>query len=185
MGVCPPFLFIFDIMALQPILQMVKSRLQFLPTDNSLDAIINQFTYEQFYYLQKWTVKVDADVEDESKYSGLQKMLVAELVCCELLLRKIVEVVGGVGGSTPTAGKRIKKGKADVVEAEFDYGKSSDGTFLGLTADEIYMKHARKACEYATTLCYNLPMCGSLGLAPVSDIPSFIAFENDINCSCG
>jgi len=171
-------------MALQTILEMVKGKMPFLPTDNSMDSKLEQFKLEQFYYLQKWTNIVDADVEDETKYSGLQKMLVSELVIIETLNRKVLETVGGVNGASGSAGKRIKKGKADVVEAEFDYGKASDGTFLGKTAEQLAGDHAKKACEYAMTLGYSLPMCAALGLCQVYDTPAFIAYENN-NCSCG
>jgi len=165
-------------MALAAILQMVKNRLPFIPADNSLDATINSFILEQFYYLQKWTGIDNNYVEDEAQYTGLQKMLVAELVCYELLERKTIENVGGVNGSAPSGAKRIKKGKADVVEAEFDYAKASDGGFLGATATELMKESASRACDYAATLGYTLPLCQKLGLCPALDVPPFLAFEN-------
>lgn len=164
-------------MALQSILEMVKNRLPFLPA-SSLDATISQYIFEQFYYLQKWTLLSNADVEDESKYSGLQKMLVAELCSYSLLERKAIENVGGSQGAAPEGAKRIKKGKADVVEAEFDYGKASDGNFFGGTSEALMGEFAKKACEYAATLEYTLPLCQKLGLCPVMDVPPFLAFEN-------
>lgn len=165
-------------MALQNILGMVRSRLPFLPVSIQIDADIAEFTLEQFYYLQKWTKKTDAEVEDENNYSGLQKMLVAELVCCEFISKKILETVGGSAGADPTQSKRIKKAKADVVEAEFDYGKASDGTFMGMTGEQLFTLHAKKACEYAATLGYSLPMCVEYGYCKPFVAPAFLAFPN-------
>ena len=169
-------------MALQNILGMVRSRLPFLAVGAPIDTVINNFITEQFYYLQKWTLLSDTDVEDETKYSAIQKMLVAELVCVELINKKVIEDVAGAGGAAGTAGKQLKRGKADVVEAEFQYGKSSDGTFMGKTAEQLEKDHAQKACEYAATLDYSLPMCALLGLCRVYDTPAFIAYENKCKC---
>lgn len=170
-------------MALPTLLIMVKNNLPFLPTDNSKDAIIEQYIMEAQYYLQKWTLLSNTDVEDESKYSSLQKMLIVQLVCCNLISNQALANVGGVNGSSGTGAKRIKKGKADVVEAEFDYGKADDGSFLGLSAKDLLAKCKDKACEYAATLQYSLPMCTC---GQVYDTPAFIVFENEnLNCSCG
>lgn len=170
-------------MAVQNILGMVRSRMVYLPVSATIDTEIGNFTIEQFYYLQKWTILDDNEVEDESKYKALQKMLVAELVCIELLSKKTLSNIAGENGGEATAGKRIKRGKADVVEAEFDYAKYSDGTFLGKTAEQLISDHAKKACEYAATLGYNLPMCAELGLCQVYDTPAFISYENtNLNC---
>lgn len=156
----------------------------FIPTDGSFDNTIDNFTFEKFYYLQSFTQLNNVDVEDETKYSVMQKMLIAELVCVELLTRKTLENVAGVNGQAASAGKRIKKGKADVVEAEFDYGKASDGTFLGKTSAELIEEHSKKACEYAAILGYNLPMCAELGLCKIYDAPPFISYVNNNNCGC-
>jgi len=173
----------FEYMALPTLIQMVKNNLPFLPTDNSKDAVIQQYIIEAMYYLQPWTLLSNTDVEDESKYSSLQKMLIAQLVGCNLITNQALLNVGGAGGGSGTGAKRIKKGKADVVEAEFDYGKADDGSFLGLSAEKFLNNCKMKACEYAATLNYSLPMCNC---GKVYDTPAFIAFENDkLNCSCG
>lgn len=161
-------------MALHSIQTMVKNRLPFLTSVEEIK--IEQYTLEQFYYLQKWTMKVDPDLEDESTYSGMQKMLIAELVSYKLMEKKVVENVGGKDGGAAEGAKKIKKGKADVVEAEFEYGKASDGTFLGMSASELLSNIASQACEYAQTLGYTLPMCQKLGLCGPYDVPPFLSF---------
>lgn len=166
-------------MAKRALLDMVKDRLPFLPTDNTMDDTINGFITDQEYSIQTWTKLSDDDVETEAKYKQLQKMLIAELVCYGLLDRQVIKVVGGVNGSIATPGKRIKSGTADVVNAEFDYGKAQDGAFLGQTADTIKKDHGLKACEYAIALGYNLPILYIYNLQIPLDAPAFMVFDTN------
>lgn len=174
-------------MALQNILTMVKLKLPFLPDGSTLipnlgltvDDKLNSSIFEQYYYLQGFTKLIDADVDTEANYNNLQKMLITELVCYYSISDKALVNVAGTNGASGTAGKRIKKGKADVVEAEFDYGKSSDGTFLGMTTEQLMMKFAQRACEIAALLKYNLPLCEALGFCKAKAHPMpFMVFPN-------
>ena len=175
-------------MALQTIRKMVKQNLPFLPDgatvipgiDISVDDKIDNIIIEQYYYLQSFTGLSDADVEIETNYTNTQRMLIAQLVSYYGINDETLKNVGGSAGAGSTAGKRIKKGKADVVEAEFDYGKSSDGTFLGATTEQLSNKFAQKACEYATILKYNLPFCIDLGFCKNKSNPMpFMVFQNN------
>lgn len=175
-------------MSLPNIKIMVKQNLPFMPIGTTIvpgigltvDEKIDNIIIEQYYYLQSFTKKSDTDVEDETKYSNMQKMLIAQLVSYYFVSDGALQNVAGSAGSAGTAGKRIKKGKADVVEAEFDYGKSTDGTFLGGTTESFAMKFGQKACEYAAILKYKLPLCVDLGFCKIKSNPMpFMVFPNN------
>lgn len=173
-------------MALASIIVLVKQRLPFLPqgADATLDPIIESMKLEEFYFMQKWTGISNDDVEDESKYTGLLRFLIVRLVCYDLIARQIVQVVGGVSGSSSVAEgtKRIKRAKADVVEAEFDYAKASDGSVLSATSTDILNTICKEICSYAAALSYfNLPMCLN---QMIFDVPPFIGYENPNLKSC-
>ena len=153
-------------MALGTVLDLVKVRLPFLPVGSSMDATIESFKTDRYYFLNKWTKIDSADIEDDSKYDGVLRLLVVRLVCYDLLGRKVVENVGGVNGNAPNANKRLKKGKADVVEAEFDYAKASDGTTLSMDTEKIMSDLKSEICQYASVLSYRLPMCSN-GTCPL------------------
>lgn len=174
---------------------MVKMKLPFLPPGDSVipglgvtvDDKLNFIICEQYYYLQPFTGLSDSEVEEEDNYSPRQKMLIAELSAYFALCDKTLVNVAGSGGGPATGAKRIKRGKADVVEGDFEYGKSSDGSFLGMTAKELLMKFATRACEIAALLNYVLPFCEALGLCSVedSDVPPLLFIKNeDLNCNC-
>ncbi|RUP41613.1 MAG: hypothetical protein EKK63_04990 [Acinetobacter sp.] len=161
-------------MALATVLDLVKVRLPFLPVGSSMDTTIETFKTERYYYLNKWT-KIDiADIEDDSKYDGVLRFLVVRLVCYDLINRKVLENVGGTNGNAPTANKRLKKGKADVVEAEFDYAKASDGTTLSIDTVTLLSNLKSEICQYASILNYRLPMCDNGKTCPLP----FIVYPN-------
>lgn len=169
-------------MALQSIPDSVRAKLPFLDANTTgTDTIINQIKTEQYYYLSPYTKLTGSDIEDDSKYAGLQILLVTEMVCVEFLKKETLKNVAGTAGAAGTGAKRISKGKADVVEAEFEYGKAADGNFLGATAEELLLQHTRKACEYAKMLKYSLPLCIGVLDMPF-DTPPFLGFVD--NCGC-
>ncbi len=164
-------------MALKEVIELVKNRLPFVPSSGALDTKIEDFKLEQYYFLQPWTKIPDVDVETDSEYKGILRMLVAELVTYQLIIRKVIENMGGEDGELAEAGKHIKKGKADVVEAEFEYSKASDGNELLLKTEALLPELKLNICQYSCTLGYNLPMCGKTKSEPIP----FLAFVKDIN----
>lgn len=147
-------------MALQNIIDLVKGRLPYL--NNADDNAINSKTTEAFYFLQPQTKKSDADVETEANYKPLERMLISDLVSYWLLKKRITENVAGTGGSTTvTPMKIVKKGKADVTEAEFEIPKAQDGIFLGLNAEKLLEEIRKDLCAKAAQLNFYLPeICG-------------------------
>lgn len=154
-------------MALQDITTLVKHRLPFLHAD--YDAKIESFKTESFYFLQKYFGKDDNDVETESTYKPLERMLVADLTAYNLIVSKAIEMTGG-NGSTAPATKTIKRAKADVVETEFMNIKASDGTFIQLETGSLLQEIRRALCDKAAALGIGLPMC-SLATADTAALP--------------
>lgn len=90
------------------------------------------------------------------------------------------QMAGGVGAVSAGAGaKRIKKAKADVVEAEFDYAKASDGGTLTTKSDTIMGTLKNKICEYAATLQVRLPMCDCIGESEIMTFKAYVCGDTD------
>lgn len=145
-------------MALQSIEDLVKERLSFVPA-TGWENKIESYKLQMYYYLQKYLQVEDADVEVDDTYTGLKKMLVKELVVYNMIVEKAITTTGGsTSTSVPGEGtKRIKKAKADVVEAEFEYGKASDGTSIALQTEKLIPELKKNICSYARTLGFGLP----------------------------
>jgi len=80
-------------MALETINRLVKERLPFLDSGN--DSLIDSTILQVFYMLQPLIEKPDSDVENESTYSSLERILVAAWVSHILLTQKSISVSGG------------------------------------------------------------------------------------------
>jgi len=163
-------------MALQTVEQLVKERLSFIPA-TGWETKIESYKLQMYYFLQKYLQVADADVENDAIYTGLKRMLVKELVVYNMIVEKVITTTGGSSStSAPGEGtKRIKKGKADVVEAEFEYGKASDGTSIAMETEKLIPELKANICSFSRTLGIILPgFCPDRKL----DKPPFITFEN-------
>lgn len=153
-------------MALGTVLELVIIRLPFIPTDNSLDPTIESFKEEQMWFLQKFTGLADGDVLDESKYTGLLRVLLADLTAYEMVVRKAIETTGGVDGSAPASTKILTKGAAGPAEAEFDIAKAQDGVTIALKGEKLLPELLRSICTNSAVLNYALPQCPIVGRQP-------------------
>lgn len=163
-------------MALKAVEALVKNRLPFLADTQETTDLINDFKTEVYYFLSNFTKYEDPDIEDDSKYDGTLRLLVVELVSLEIINRKILLNMEGSKGSAGTGARRLKKGKADVVEGEFHYFKAEDGSALLMQAEKLLPEIKMKACQYAGLLKYRLPMC----LKKTYTVPPFKAYVKDI-----
>lgn len=160
-----PFFVKLKIMALQSVEDMVRGWLPWLPPAGQnlpLDAQITAYKINTYYFLQSYLGIADVDVENDAIYTGVKRLLVAAMVAYDMIVNKVYENLGGnsTGTVQPGSGaQRIKKGKADVVEAEFDYSKASDGNALLMNTEKLLADLKAKICAYAVTLKINLPMC--------------------------
>ena len=155
---------------------MIYNRLPFLAVSTGNSTLIADFVQDTFYYLQPWTKIDDSVVEDENSYRGLKRILVAELTAYNILMRKVLINIAGENGSITSAAKHLKMGKADVVEAQFEYAKAGDGNELIMEAAKLVTEIKSGFCKYAVALGYYLPDCPYK--MPVT-LPGFIAFVDD------
>lgn len=157
---------------LASITQLISNRLEFLGT--VADTVIEQYRLEAFYYIQNQTEKSDMEVEDETVYTPLQRMLLADIASYFILKRRVVSSTAGTGASAGTGAKRVKKAKADVVETEFEYSDK-----LQMEAEAMLQQARRDACEKAKILSYSLPLCeDDLGSGDEAPIPPFFHFTD-------
>ena len=150
-------------MPLSPIIDLVKNR---LPFATDIDAKIESFTFEAFYYFQPYLIKSDIDVEVEATYTPLETMMISDYVAWQLLVRKAVEVSGGTtSGGSGSGAKQLKKAKADVVETEFGYATANDGSAIMVKTDQLIADLKLSICEKARAinlkqnLSIDLPFC--------------------------
>jgi hypothetical protein len=121
-------------------------------------------------------------VEDDTQYTGLLRVLVVKLDCYQLCKREILNQVGGTEGVQSDVSQTIKSAKADVVEAEFDYAIASEGTALLMQAEKLLADLGREICDVAASLqYYNLPMCKD---QQKFDVPPFQVFPGAYNRGC-
>lgn len=165
-------------MPLKPVLDLVKNRLPFIPP-TALDAVVGDYETEQYFFLQSFTKFPDVDVEDPAQYTGLLRMLVAELIAYNFLKREVIKNTGGEAGEAPTNNKTAIKGKAGPVEGEFALLDAEKGGALLMKAEKILPTCKEQICIYATTLEFeNFPYCEPTE----ANIPPFLAFVPENKC---
>lgn len=156
------FFYKYTIMALKSVDVMVRNRLQFVPA-GEWEELIEDFETEQMYYLNTYLdpKKEPADIEDESKWLGVERLLLAECTTYELLTRQIMTTLGGDAADSESSpgsnSKMVKSAKADVVEAEFEYAKAEDGRTLAVKASQLVVELRDSICRYAQALGFYLP----------------------------
>lgn len=165
-----------QIMALGTVEAMVKERLSFVPV-TGWESKIESYKLQMYYFLQRYLQIADADVENDAVYTGLKRMLVVELVVYNLIINKIITTIGG-SSSTSTTGegtKRLIKAVADVVEADFEYAKASDGNTFAIETEKLIPELIKNINAYSRTLGFGLPE-----FAPTIklDKPPFMSFIN-------
>lgn len=139
-------------MALGSISELVQQRLNFLTVDEiaSIDGIKLEFMYE----IQEFTKLDDGVVEDESSYTNIQILLIADATAYYLLNGRSLK------GLAEDQARKIKKVKADVVETEFTYesGKAGFNEDTGSLKEQL----RKQACARASRLGYSLALCNEL-----------------------
>lgn len=165
-------------MPLLTVEEIIKEKLAFVP-DTAWQTKILTYKNEQMYYLNTY-LKISetndpVEIEDESKWTGMARLLLAEVTAYNLIIHKAIETTGGTETSSTGAGSKIvKKGKADVVEAEFEVAKAEDGRTIALKTSALLPVLKENICRYAQTLGIFLPgYCGEESV----DIPAFLIKE--------
>jgi hypothetical protein len=165
-------------MAIASVKVMVNDRLPYT-APLAFDVIIERTRVQMCYLMQSQTAKSDADVELESNYRALENMLFAAMVAYQLVKSKVVQNMAGDGTNAGTAAKTLKRGKADVTEAEFIVVKASDGALIQMETSVFLKDLLMEICTMGRSMGYSVPWCS----LPMDQIPAFIVGEDFPNCS--
>ncbi len=161
-------------MPLQSVEDIIKQKLSFVP-QTGWETKIETYKHEQMYYLNEFLIISETGdetvIEDEANWIGMKRLLLAEITTYQLIINKVISTTGGAAGETTGSGsKMIKKAKADVVDAEFEYAKADDGRTIAMKTEALLPELKANVCRYAKTLNINLP-----GYCPEErgDLPPF------------
>jgi hypothetical protein len=170
--------FNFKNMAQKSVKLMVYNRLPFLAVTNGNNDLIDDYTNDAYFYLQPWTQYSDAVVELDDTYRGAVRILVAEVVAYNILIRKVLANMTAAESGSSAVSKHLKKGKADVVEAEFEYAKASDGNELIMEATNLVPVIKQAMCNYSASMGWYLPDCGPRPGLTIVPFQSFVPGED-------
>lgn len=151
--------------------RLVKNRLAFLGllSDTTYDQLIEDFGIEMMYLLQIPLGNKDQDdtwIEEETNYSVTERGLIADLVSCFMILRKVFVNIEGDGttGGGASGSKYLKRAKAGEVEAEFALPKSDESSNLQMKAEQLLDGLKNAACQKASQLGFTLCVCDDCSL---------------------
>lgn len=164
-------------MAIASVKVMVNDRLPYT-TPGSFDLVIERTRVQMCYLMQSQTGKPDADVEAEANYKALENMLFAAMVAYQLVKSKVIQNMAGDGTTGGTAAKTLKKGKADVTEAEFVVVKASDGALIQMETSKFLEDLLLEICTWGRSMGYAVPWCS----LPMDQIPPFIVGDDFPSC---
>lgn len=181
---------------------MVFHRLNFLEQTEANKAIIASFALEVFYELDncfkidvKYPVtagETDGDgnpvtthVGDEKKYTFLQRSLVADLICVQLLILRSMKDIMGVS-PTEDSGKIMTSAKAGSVEVKWeqvDVKKSAIGISGSDLLDYYFKAAKRKAMQFNCILDMCDDCVTAMLDATYSQAPFIVVNSNDCGCN--
>lgn len=150
------------------IYKMVSNRLPFLADTQNNQGLISNFTLEVMYELEP-CFRIDKDlpetedtrVGNEDYYSIAQRAVIADIICCYVLLLKMVGNLGGVatdGQDGVSDGRIMTRAKAGSVEVEwgqFDVAKGG----LVTSADKLFGLYRKSAIRKARALNCAIDIC--------------------------
>ena len=139
------------------IVDLVKEKAAFLT--NSDSGLIESGILQAKYALQSYLAKTDAEVEADTSYTEIQKMLIAYYTAYQLTLTEAGKNLTGVEGEASNVEAPLKSVKADVVETVF--GDLSSTNRLLFDTDTLLTQLKSLVCETAMTIGIRLPMCQS------------------------
>lgn len=181
------------------ITDMVFMRLPFLEiTDNNKD-LISMFILDVMFELdvcfRKKLLEADPALEevDEGQYNFVQKSIIADIVCCYIILIKMLSNIGGVADQTGGGGgaepqkflKRAAAGSVNVEWEQFDLNKAS----LAMSGEKLLDRYRQNAIRKALTLGCIIDICDDCSLKAQLQVEGNIMpfkvvhFSND--CGCG
>ncbi len=96
--------------------KMVRNRLPYLSVAD--DAVVGEFKCEVYHEVGPSMGIAAGDIEDDSKYGGLQKSLISDIVACYMLFTRSIETLTGINGK--------------ITNVSFAGAGLNDTTFTGI-----------------------------------------------------
>lgn len=156
------------------IFHMVFNRMPMIEDTPANRTIISNFALELMAELEP-CFKVDSaltppttHIGDEQYYTLTQMTIVADLICCYILLIFMAQNSGGINtfgsGAGAPIGKFLKRTKAGSVEAEWEAIdiKSSVGMYIG--GDKLLAMYKQSAIRKAYSIGCIIDICDSCTL---------------------
>ncbi len=172
-------------MAITSINDVPFQRLPWLISGNVDDiSKVENFVFQSQLELQTSLSKSDTDVNDETKYTIKEKLLVGLYTCLLLAKDKALINSVGVAGNAPSGNKVLTKTQADVVSAEFTTIKASDGSSVVINLDKMLVEFKNEVCRLAGSMGLSLEICSEgINLSP-SDVGVSYGFTCGFDPCC-
>ena len=147
---------------------IIQNRLPFVDFTNTvIDTRFDKIIMEVQYTLQIPLQKEDTDVEIELNYTQREIILIGVYSAYLALFRKSITTLAGDSETSEQASaKTLKKAKADVVEAEFQVSKASDGSNIQLDTNTLLALLKEEICDTAALLGIKLVICDTCNTRP-------------------
>lgn len=157
------------------IYQMVLNRLMFMADTPANEQLISSFTYEVMTQLNICFKLDEADIGDETKYTVLQKSIIADIVCLYILFMQAAGVAGGIGGNAPTGATFISKAKAGSVEVEYSQFNIKTGSSLAMDGTALISFYKKQAINKAAALGCTIDICDDCSMS------ASLIYQNNVN----
>jgi len=167
---------------------MVLNRLTFIENNPTNEQLISYFIFEVMAQLNVCFKKDDTDLGDETKYSTVQKSIIADLVSIYILIMQAGAVAGGVAGSSAATTTFISKAKAGSVEVEYKQFDVKLGGSFAMASTDLITFYKKNAINKALSLGCIIDICDDCSvkaqLQMQNNLQGFITFQSDDGCGC-
>lgn len=182
---------------------MVQNRLPFLDGNSATnEELVSEFTLEIMNELEICFLIDEGNtgatlVGDEQYYSIAQRVVIADLVSCYILMVKALAETGGTsdtssigtGVTTPASNKELVEttaGSVGVKWSKFDLTKDAG---LKTNADKLLAMYKASAIRKAKALGCIIDICGDCEISVVNDQSNFltkpfIVYTGGGDCGC-
>lgn len=167
-----------------PIYQMVRNRLPFLADNTTNEQLISYFIYEVMWQLNPCFKLAEADIGDETKYSMIQKSIIADIVSVYILIMQGASLAGSTTAPGATFMSKTKAGSVEVEWSQFTAG--SIGT-LAMPPEQMREFFKKQAVNKALGIGCIIDICDDCSMTAQevakSNLTPFIVYPSP-DCGC-
>lgn len=168
---------------------MVLNRLPILNDDDVNKLLISNFTLEIMHEVNGCIALPIEEVGVEASYSIIQQSIIADLVCCYLLISTFAQNMNG--GQTDADGNQVggntflEEAKAGSVEVKFGQLSVKDSAALITTGPALLNSFKRSAIKKAASIGCVIDVCDDCSIKITENVTidkPFIVTSS--NCGC-